>query len=220
MRRLIILTCLAAVVVLLASGTSLAQMKPTMAVKGIEMGMGQSNAEIELQLAMRKLWEDHIGFTRNYIISALAGLGDADAVAQRLLKNQDEIGDAINPYYGEEAGAKLSGLLRQHIMIAGEVVAAAKGGKTAEVETAEKKWHANADEIAVFLSGANPKWTKQEMTDMLYKHLELTTAEVVSRLKQDWKADLENCDMNHMHMLLFADALTAGIIKQFPEKFK
>lgn len=220
MRRLIILASLVAVVVLLASGSVSAKTMPKIDMRGTEIRIGQGNAEIELQLAMRKLWEDHIGFTRNYIISALAGLGDADTVAQRLLKNQDEIGDAIKPFYGEDAGAKLSSLLRQHIMIAGEVVAAAKGGDSTAVDQAEKKWHANADEIATFLSGANPNWKKQDMTEMLYKHLELTTAEAVSRLKQDWEADISNCDLNHMHMLMFADALTAGIIKQFPEKFK
>jgi len=90
-------------------------------------------AAIELRLAMRKLWEDHITYTRNYIISALAGLPDTDAVAQRLLKNQDEIGDAIKPYYGGDAGGRLSALLRDHIMIATEVVKAAKANNTAEL---------------------------------------------------------------------------------------
>jgi hypothetical protein len=195
------------------------EMKEGMLPSG-EMQMAPSGAQIELQLAMRKLWEDHIGYTRNYIISALAGLPDADAVAARLLKNQDEIGDAIKPYYGEAAGAKLSELLRAHIMIASEVVSAAKSGKATAVDAAEKKWHANADEIATFLSGANPNWTKQDLTDMLYKHLELTTGEAVARLKMDWAGDIQNCDMNHMHMLMFADMLTAGIVKQFPEKFE
>ena len=57
---------------------------------------------------MRVLWEEHITYTRNYIISALAGLPDTDAVAQRLLRNQDDIGNAIKPFYGDAAGNKLS----------------------------------------------------------------------------------------------------------------
>src|SRR6185436_9114971 len=64
----------------------------------------------ETRASMRKLWEDHITYTRNYIISALGGLGDADAVAARLMKNQEEIGNAIKPFYGAAAGDKLTAL--------------------------------------------------------------------------------------------------------------
>jgi len=179
-----------------------------------------SKSEVNLRLAMRKLWEDHIIYTRNYIISALADLEDEGAVAQRLLSNQDDIGKAIKTYYGNTAGDKLAALLREHIVIATEVVKVAKMGDAEELAKAQTKWNANADDIAVFLSGANPNWAKKGLTDMLYKHLELTTGEVVSRLHKDWIADISFYDNGHTHMLMFADVLTDGIIKQFPDKFK
>ncbi len=178
-----------------------------------------SKAGIDLRLAMRKLWEEHIVYTRNYIISALADLEDTGAVAQRLLKNQDDIGEAVKAYYGDAAGNKLAALLRDHILIATEVVKAAKMGTNEELDKADKKWHVNADEIAVFLSGANPNWSQKDLTGMLYKHLELTTGEVTSRLNKNWKADVDFYDKGHVHMLKFADALTDGIVKQFPDKF-
>ncbi len=172
-----------------------------------------------LRIAMRKLWEEHIVYTRNYIISGLAGLEDAGKVAERLLSNQDDIGNAVKPYYGDAAGKKLSALLRDHILIAADIVSAAKAGNNDAVSKGEQKWHENADEIATFLSGANPNWPKPVLTDMLYKHLEFTTTEVVSRLKKDWAADIQAYDKGHDHMMMFADALTDGIAKQFPEKF-
>lgn len=178
-----------------------------------------AKSAVELRVAMRKLWEDHITWTRNYIISSLADLEDTGKVAERLLKNQDDIGDAIKPVYGDDAGKKLAALLRDHILIATEVVKAAKMGNSEELTKASKKWYANADDIAVFLSGANTNWPKQALVDMLYKHLEYTTGEVVSRLKKDWAADIEFYDKGHLHMLMFADALTDGIVKQFPNKF-
>jgi hypothetical protein len=174
---------------------------------------------VDLRLGMRKLWEDHITYTRSYIVSALADLEDTDKIAERLLKNQDDIGDAIKPIYGDEAGTKLTSLLRDHISIATEVVKAAKMGNNEELEKAKKKWTANADDIATFLSGANPNWPKQDLINMLNKHLELTTGEVVSRLKKDWAADIDFYDKGHVHMLMFSDALTDGIVKQFPKKF-
>lgn len=180
----------------------------------------KATAAVDVKMAMRKLWEEHITYTRNYIISALAGLPDSDAVAQRLLSNQDDIGNAIKPYYGDAAGKKLSALLRDHIAIATEVVKAAKAGEKTQLADAQNKWSANGKEIAAFLSGANPNWPKRTLEDMLQKHLDLTSGEVVGRLNKDWAADIKAYDDGHTHMLMFADVLTDGISKQFPAKFK
>ena len=152
--------------------------------------MSHTSSAVELRSDMRQLWEEHIVYTRNFIISALADLGDTDKIAERLLRNQDDIGNAVKPFYGEEAGKKLASLLRDHILIAADIVKAAKAGNNDGVASGEKRWHANADEISVFLSGANPNWPKPVLTDMLYKHLDFTTTEVVSRIKKDWPADI------------------------------
>jgi hypothetical protein len=174
---------------------------------------------VDLRNAMRQLWEEHIVYTRGYIVSALAGLDDTGKVAERLLRNQDDIGNAIKPIYGEEAGKKLAALLRDHILIAADIVTAAKAGDNDGVAKGEKRWTANADDIAAFLSSANPNWPIQTLKDMLYKHLAFTTTEVVSRIKKDWFSDIEAYDKGHAHMLMFADMLTDGIVKQFPKKF-
>jgi hypothetical protein len=196
--------------------------EPTAASTAADTAPAVANAERthELRLAMRKLWEDHITWTRNYIVSALAGLPDQDAVAKRLLANQDEIGAAVATYYGDDAGKKLAGLLRDHITIATEVVAAAKAGDKAKLDAAQAKWSANGKDIAAFLSGANPNWPQGDLEAMLQKHLDLTSGEVVARLGKDWEADIQSYDDGHAHMLMFADALTDGIAKQFPEKFQ
>jgi hypothetical protein len=180
---------------------------------------GEPRSIVELRMAMRKLWEDHITYTRNYIISALADLPDGDSVAKRLLSNQDDIGNAIKPYYGDGAGQKLAALLRDHILIATEVVKAAKANDKAQLDAAQQKWSMNGKDIAAFLSGANPNWPRPTLESMLQKHLDLTTGEVVGRLKKDWSADIKSYDDGHLHMLMFADALTDGIAKQFPAKF-
>lgn len=175
---------------------------------------------VELRVTMRKLWEDHVTYTRNFIISTLAGLPDQVAVTKRLLKNQDDIGDAIKPYYGADAAKKLTALLHDHILIAADVVKAAKTGDKNQIAKQQQRWSANGKDIAAFLSAANPNWPKQDLEDMLQKHLDLTTGEVVARITKDWAKDIASYDQGHAHMLMFADVLTDGIIMQFPEKFR
>lgn len=220
MKRIIFITGLLAAGMLVMPTISHAQTEKAKTETSMHSATPAGMSKGTLKADMRMLWEEHLVYTRNYIISALAGLEDADAVAGRLLKNQDDIGNAIKPFYGEEAGKKLSTLLREHIMIAADVVKAAKVGNEADLTKAQAKWTANADEISAFLCGANPHWVKKDVTDMLHKHLEYTTGEVVSRLKKDWAADIAYYDKGHMHMLMFADVLTMGIEKQFPDKFK
>lgn len=204
----------------LMSATTLVQAASPEGASPGKSEAARMTAAVDMRMAMRKLWEEHIVYTRNYIISELADLPDKDAVAQRLLRNQDDIGNAIKPYYGDAAGAKLSALLRDHILVATEVVKAAKAGDQMKLADAQKKWTANGKDIAAFLSGANPNWPKRTLEEMLQKHLDLTTGEVVGRLNKDWGADIKAYDDGHTHMLMFADALTDGIVKQFPAKFK
>jgi hypothetical protein len=174
---------------------------------------------VEFHQQMRKLWEDHITWTRLYIVSAVAELPDLDATAGRLLQNQADIGAAVATFYGDDAGAALTELLRQHILIAGDLVAAAKAGDDAEVTTQSDLWYANADEIAQFLADANPAWTFETLSQMMRTHLDQTLAEATARLTADWDADIAAYDEIHLHILAMADALADGIIEQFPDRF-
>jgi len=173
--------------------------------------------------AMRKLWEDHITWTRLYIVSAATGtadLPDIGPTTDRLLANQVEIGDAIKPFYGREAGDRLSALLRDHILTAAEIIAAARGGKTQEQADAAERWYANGDEIAAFLSSANPdNWPLADMQAHMRSHLDLTLAEAVARLEGRYADEVVAYDAVHADILEMADMLSDGIVAQFPANF-
>ena len=174
--------------------------------------------------AMRKLWEDHITWTRMVIVDVLAPSGplpDTQASVDRLLQNQADIGNAIKPFYGDAAGDQLTELLRQHILIAAEILQDAKAGNTAALNDASARWYANADEIAAFLNAANPKnWPLDEMTSMMHAHLDLTLQEAVTYLHGDYTGSVAAYEQVHLEILDMADMLSTGIIEQFPKMFK
>ncbi|MGV8057243.1 MAG: glycosyltransferase [Smithellaceae bacterium] len=178
-----------------------------------------TSSHMTLKMNMRMLWEDHISWTSAFIMASVAGLEDTGKIAERLLKNQEDIGNAIVPVYGQEAGAKLAALLKEHILIAADLVTAAKAGDNDKTAAAEKKWYANADDIAGFLAAANPHWLKKDLQAGLYAHLGLTKNEAVARITKDSAAYIEARDKGHAHILVLADVLTEGIVKQFPKKF-
>ncbi len=180
-----------------------------------------SDSGIAFRNDMRKLWEDHITWTRLAVISLADGLPDQDATVNRLFQNQVDIGNAIKPYYGDAAGTQLTSLLHDHIAIAAQLILDAKAGNGPAVNADSANWTANADAIAAFLNGANPdRWGLQEMTVMMHDHLALTLVEAQARLGHNYSADVAAYDQVHTQILGMADMLSMGIIDQFPNRFK
>jgi hypothetical protein len=174
-----------------------------------------------LRTDMRKLWEDHITWTRLAIISLLSGTPDTNATVARLLRNQVDIGNAFKPFYGRAAGSQLTAQLRQHILIAADLIAAAKAGDQAKLATEQALWVKNADGIAALLNSINPRyWKLSVMKAEMRMHLKLTTAEVVARLQGNWAADVDAYDKVHRHILHMSDLLANGLVEQFPQRFR
>jgi hypothetical protein len=188
--------------------------------------VGDTNIErteqaIEFRNGMGALWEEHIVWTRQFIVSFAANHPDLQASTDRLLANQQDIGDAVKPYYGEAAGDALTALLREHILGAAALLTAAKSGDTAAFDEAHAAWYANGEEIAVFLNGANPdNWPLEETRHHMTMHLDLTLQEAAQRLGGDFAADIASYDAVHEAILEMADFLSLGIIHQFPKEFR
>lgn len=179
----------------------------------------QSASALALKQDMRKLWTDHVVWTRDYIVAAIGDEPGATAAANRLMKNQEDIGTAVGKFYGAPAGQQLTTLLKEHITIAVDLIKAAKAGDKTAQQQADARWQQNAVQIADFLSQANPNWPRTTLTEMMKKHLSTTTNEVVARLNKNWDADVRAFDEVFEHILHMADALSEGIVKQFPDKF-
>jgi hypothetical protein len=178
--------------------------------------LSQSNES--LHLAMRRLWEDHVQWTRCYIIDQTANLPSVPFSAQRLLQNQTDIGNAIVPFYGQQAGAQLASLLQIHITGAVAVLTAVESGDQVAIDAANQAWYANADDIAHFLAAANPNWRLADLQFHMKLHLDQTLAEAAAHLGKQWSADVSAFDVVEQHIRVMADILSDGIAKQFPNQ--
>jgi hypothetical protein len=187
---------------------------------GTSMSMPSTSKVIALHEAMDMLWTDHVAWTRTVIVDFDANAPNLKPDLARLLQNQVDIGNAIKPYYGAAAGNKLTSLLHSHIMEAVPILAAAKAGNKVKLTRALKVWDTNAQLIAAFLSKANPTaWPLSATTRMMRTHIDLTTNEAVAHLQGKWTADIAAYDEVRAEILMMADTLADGIIKQFPARF-
>lgn len=178
-----------------------------------------TRAELELRNQFRKLWEQHVEWTRMTIISLAENLKDVDLVTKRLLRNPSDMGVIFKTFYGEAIAAKFIELFTAHLVIAVQLVKAAKAGNTKAAEDAEKRWYANAVELAVFFNSINPYWPKEAMRNMLFEHLRLTKSQAVFRIQKNYAADIATFDKIEDQALQMADEFSRGIVQQFPSVF-
>jgi len=178
-----------------------------------------TQSEIGLMNTMRALWEQHVAWTRMTIISIAANLPDKELVSQRLLRNAKDMGNVLKSLYGNKNANEFSYLIREHLLIAAQLVEAAKAGNTKEAANVERAWYENADEIANFLNSINPYLPVAAVREMLYQHLALTKSEAVARLTGNFAQDIAAYDKIQRQALTMADAITAGIVEQFPQLF-
>lgn len=179
-----------------------------------------SDQYVKFNSDMRVLWSDHALWTRNVIVNIIDDLPGTTEAVNRLLKNQEDIGNAIKPYYGEAGGNGLIVLLKEHISIAADLLTAAKTGDTEGFTTAKDLWYQNGNDMAAFLNTANPGYFKLNDWQLMMKtHLDLTLEEAVARLSKDYSADIVAYDKVYAELMMMADMLAEGIAGQFPDKF-
>jgi hypothetical protein len=182
---------------------------------------GAPTARVAFHDEMRKLWEDHVAWTRLAIVTFADGSAGFEATAARLMQNQTDIGDLVKPYYGAAAGNRLTDLLEDHIGIAVGIMQAARAGDDAAFREAKADWYTNGDDIADFLAAANPRyWPRDTMRAAMRGHLDQTLAEASHELAGDYAASVADYDEIHHHILGMADVLSSGIVRAFPGQFR
>ncbi|GAF64944.1 putative transcriptional regulator [Bacillus sp. TS-2] len=178
-----------------------------------------SKVECDFKSFMRLLWEQHVTWTRLTILSLVFQLPDLNAVVAQLLRNATDMGNSLRVFYGDQVADTYSRLINEHLTIAADLVKAAISGNQKLVDTTEKKWYANANDISIFLSNINPFLSKEEVREMFYKHLALTKSEAVFMIMQDYESGVHTFDKIEEQALEMADMISHAIVKQFPERF-
>lgn len=164
---------------------------------------------------IRKLWSQHVYWTRFFIISTAEELQDLKYVTDRSLENPGDFAKVLRMFYGDKKANEFKKLLTEHLQIAGELVNADKDKNTVKADGLRKKWYANADDIAEFLSVINPHWNRQKWHDMMYSHLNMTEKEAGFRFQKEYPKDIEMFESIEKEALEMGDYMASGIMRQF-----
>jgi hypothetical protein len=144
-------------------------------------------------------------------VAAYAQLPELDASIARLMRNQEEIGNALGTT--PENKEELTNLWKVHIKIALELATALFGGKSEEVmQEISKRWFANATDIASTMSRVRPAaWKSKIIENMMFEHLNLLTKDLIARVGQEWEENIVIQDEQEKHMTHFAMIIANGL---------
>jgi hypothetical protein len=171
--------------------------------------------QMNLMNELRRLWMEHMIWTRQYIVSALSGLPDLDIVQKRLLRNPMDFANVLEVFYGRQKADTLRSLLEEHLKIAAAVLDYGKQGNTKAMEQYSRLWYGNADRIAAFLAGINPAWSAEDWMKLLHDHIRMVADMATARLQEEYMKDSIIFDMALEQALSMADTMAAGMIRQF-----
>jgi hypothetical protein len=172
---------------------------------------------MDLHDYIRLLWDQHAEWTRMTVMGLVHNLPEADLITQRLLRNPMDFADALAPFYGEANAQKFGQLLTDHLTIAAEIVKASIANDNNTVNDADKRWRANAEEIASFLASLNQYWNEEDWSAMLNEHLDLLSENIDQMVSGDYADSIEGYDEIELQALEMADVMSEGIVLQFPE---
>jgi len=176
---------------------------------------GLNSNQVQLSDTIRRLWMEHVLWTRFFILSTAFSLPDLQFVTQRLLQNPVDFARVLKPLYGQQAAMQFERLFTDHLLIAAQLVNAAKAGDTAQVDEQRRKWYTNAEDIARFLASINRFWSEAQWRNLMFDHLRMTENEAVYILTEQYEKGIREYDRIQAQALEMADVMTRGIIRQF-----
>ena len=202
--------------------TTLALALPGLASADAEhaTGAAASVTLADARAAQRDLWIGHVFWVRNVVDARFEGnANEAKVAEQQVVANAKAIAASIEPFYGKAASEKLFTLLAGHWGAISDYLDATRANRKAGQDAAFKQLVANADEIAVFLGGANPNLPVDVLKGLLMAHGSHHVQQIGEFKAKQYDAEAKTWAAMTHHMYVIADALAEGIAKQFPDKF-
>lgn len=190
----------------------------------------------KLHSELRGLLHGHIMATRNYALAVYAGNDQATRMAEHdVVDNAKQLGSAIAAFYGQAAGDEFLTLLEAHwagvkaltdAVYVQYAASEARGGPlqvadSAAEQQAMQSLAANGNDIARFLSNANPNLSADGVRGLWLQHVNDHKMQVDELMTNAPRAE-QIKTWTHMqdHANAIADALASAIAIQFPDKAK
>ncbi|WFR59686.1 hypothetical protein QA584_11535 [Anaerocolumna sp. AGMB13025] len=170
----------------------------------------------DLRNIIRQIMSQYSLWTRFYIVSKMADLGDLEVVSNRLYEVPIDLYNLFRIYYDNTSVQELENQFREQVTLTIQLIDEINSDQP--VDTTKSRLKENADQISLLMSGLNPFWNMQTLQNLFYNHFDMTEYEAQKRHTRQYAADVYEYNFIEYHTLMFADYLWSGIINQLYPK--
>jgi len=173
------------------------------------------SSRINLINLFRELWQEHIIWTRSFIVSTVSGLNDLEFVTNRLLRNPTDFANVLKLYYGVENAKIFEKLFSEHLKLAASLINNLLKGNMEAAEHERRNWYKNADEILDFLNKLSPYMSIKKFQTLFYHHLKAVEDSFHFRFTDHYGQEIINFDVMQSEAMKMADIMSNAILDQF-----
>lgn len=171
-----------------------------------------------LQDEQQLLWTQHAAWTRTLLVETLADTSSTPQVKVRLRDAHADLGDALRPFFGDEAAVALTDLLAAESGALIDVLDARRSGDADAAAEAEAHWRARTDELAALFAEQSSAWSGETFARTLELRVDATLEQIDARLAGDWARDWSAFERLQLLQRSLADEITSGLAANFPER--
>jgi hypothetical protein len=172
-----------------------------------------------LRVTLDRLLGEHLVLAAETMRAGLARTVDFDAARQALAGNSSDLQAAIATYYGAEAGQQFGQVWREHVDAYVAFIQAVAADDAAARTASLDRLHAYHDQIAAFLSSANPYLDAADVAALIRRHVQALISQVESAEAGDHERTIATIRGAYAQTFEVGDALAMAIAQQFPDRF-
>lgn len=173
------------------------------------------NRRIDLINRFRKLWLNHVVWTRSFMVGTEVGSGDLVHIYDRLIIGALDFAKDLATYYGLDMASEFKKLFTENIEIVKSYIEAVDQNDDDGVEASRKKSSDNIEELSILLTKLNPYWNGKIWTTLLTQYMQITEEEIILYFSKNYEGEIQLFDELERHILEIADYMANAIARQF-----
>lgn len=172
-------------------------------------------AQLNLIFRARMLWRDLATWLRDYIVSLYGGIGNVEAVSNRLYRIPVEYGNMLRLYFGDQIAEQSINLMIQYIALFQSLFVALKNKDVNSVNAFTQRLYQNVDERAELSSNTNPFWSKSGWVSLSSAFTSMHIEQATTFLTQEYEQNAAVFDRILALTNIIGDYFSQGLIYYF-----
>ena len=171
--------------------------------------------QVALSNSIRRLWVNNNQWIRALIFSILYGIGDQQAIEERLRQNAEEFATLFAQFYGQDSANRVRENYVRYVQALARTIEAYRDNDVSVIATQREVLNQIADELAQLYSDINRYLDRATVQAFLYELVDLTESQIMRILGGDFAQSIQEYDEFMEQSYRISDELTAGILRQF-----